>query len=111
MEKVRNQIFFLGGNLRQSSFRSVAYRSTAKLAKLETLRLNRKNAPLPCFPAETSDMEADSMCGDEQAYGLEYSEDSNSEPNVDLQNQYCNSKVLKEMTQGSIKQFPEGFGT
>lgn len=26
----------------------------------------------------------------------EYSEDSNSEPNVDLENQYYNSKALKE---------------
>ena len=30
------------------------------------------------------------------AYIQEYSEDSNSEPNVDLENQYYNSKALKE---------------
>jgi hypothetical protein len=29
-------------------------------------------------------------------YTQEYSEDSNSEPNVDLENQYYNSKALKE---------------
>ncbi|KAK2096102.1 COP9 signalosome complex subunit 2 [Saguinus oedipus] len=42
------------------------------------------------------DMEDDFMCDDEEDYDLEYSEDSNSEPNVDLENQYYNSKTLKE---------------
>lgn len=36
------------------------------------------------------------MCDEEEDYGLEYSEDSNSEPDVDLENQYYNSKALKE---------------
>uniref|UniRef100_A0A8C5XMR1 COP9 signalosome complex subunit 2 n=1 Tax=Microcebus murinus TaxID=30608 RepID=A0A8C5XMR1_MICMU len=43
-----------------------------------------------------SDMEDVFMCNDEEDYDLEYSEDSNSEPNVDLENQYYNSKALKE---------------
>uniref|UniRef100_A0A2K6SF00 COP9 signalosome subunit 2 n=1 Tax=Saimiri boliviensis boliviensis TaxID=39432 RepID=A0A2K6SF00_SAIBB len=43
-----------------------------------------------------SDMEDDFMCDDEEDYDLKYSEDSNSEPNVDLENQYYNSKALKE---------------
>lgn len=63
-----------------------------------------------------SDAEDDYMCEDEEDYGLvsylytalirrqkvnltfsqEYSEDSNSEPDVDLENQYYNSKALKE---------------
>ncbi|GJQ68197.1 hypothetical protein Trydic_g10749 [Trypoxylus dichotomus] len=43
-----------------------------------------------------SDAEDDFMCEDEEDYGLEYSEDSNSEPDVDLENQYYNSKSLKE---------------
>lgn len=38
----------------------------------------------------------DFMCNDEEDYDLEYSEDSNSEPDVDLENQYYNSKSLKE---------------
>ncbi|XP_031618805.1 COP9 signalosome complex subunit 2 isoform X2 [Contarinia nasturtii] len=38
----------------------------------------------------------DFMCDDEEDYGLEYSEDSNSEPDVDLENQYYNSKALKD---------------
>jgi len=42
-----------------------------------------------------SDVEDDFMCEDED-YDLEYSEDSNSEPDVDLENQYYNSKALKE---------------
>jgi len=37
----------------------------------------------------------DFMCDDED-YDLVYSEDSNSEPDVDLENQYYNSKALKE---------------
>lgn len=40
--------------------------------------------------------EDDFMCEEEEDYGLEYSEDSNSEPDVDLENQYYNSKALKE---------------
>ncbi|KAF2363782.1 Proteasome component (PCI) domain [Trinorchestia longiramus] len=43
-----------------------------------------------------SDGEEDFMCDDEEEYDLEYSEDSNSEPDVDLENQYYNSKALKE---------------
>ncbi|XP_034172184.1 COP9 signalosome complex subunit 2 alien isoform X3 [Osmia lignaria lignaria] len=43
-----------------------------------------------------SDGEDDFMCEEEEDYGLEYSEDSNSEPDVDLENQYYNSKALKE---------------
>ncbi|CAG2118000.1 unnamed protein product, partial [Medioppia subpectinata] len=44
-----------------------------------------------------SDPDDDFMCGDdEEDYDLEYSEDSNSEPDVDLENQYYNSKALKE---------------
>nr|CAG4638382.1 EOG090X04DO [Cyclestheria hislopi] len=43
-----------------------------------------------------SDVEDDFMCDDEEDYDLEYSEDSNSEPDVDLENQYYNSKALKE---------------
>ena len=36
------------------------------------------------------------MCDDEEEYDLVYSEESNSEPDVDLENQYYNSKSLKE---------------
>lgn len=37
------------------------------------------------------------MCGDdEEEYDLVYSEESNSEPDVDLENQYYNSKSLKD---------------
>ncbi|XP_077296162.1 COP9 signalosome complex subunit 2 alien isoform X1 [Arctopsyche grandis] len=43
-----------------------------------------------------SDGDDDFMCEEEEDYGLEYSEDSNSEPDVDLENQYYNSKALKE---------------
>nr|CAG4643876.1 EOG090X04DO [Lepidurus arcticus] len=43
-----------------------------------------------------SDGDDDFMCADEEDYDLEYSEDSNSEPDVDLENQYYNSKALKE---------------
>lgn len=43
-----------------------------------------------------SDMDDDFMCDDEEDYDLEYSEDSASEPDVDLENQYYNSKALKE---------------
>ncbi|XP_038079183.1 COP9 signalosome complex subunit 2 [Patiria miniata] len=43
-----------------------------------------------------SDADDDFMCDEEEDYDLEYSEDSNSEPDVDLENQYYNSKALKE---------------
>ncbi|KXJ28781.1 COP9 signalosome complex subunit 2 [Exaiptasia diaphana] len=43
-----------------------------------------------------SDVDDDYMCDDEEDYDLEYSEDSTSEPDVDLENQYYNSKALKE---------------
>merc|ERR1711936_916022 len=36
------------------------------------------------------------IMSDYEDYDLEYSEDSNSEPDVDLENQYYNSKALKE---------------
>ena len=36
------------------------------------------------------------MCDEDEDYDLEYSEESNSEPDVDLENQYYNSKALKE---------------
>ncbi|XP_067928080.1 COP9 signalosome complex subunit 2-like [Watersipora subatra] len=37
----------------------------------------------------------DFMVDDDEEYDLEYSEDSNSEPDVDLENQYYNSKALR----------------
>ena len=43
-----------------------------------------------------SDMEGDFTCNEEEDYDLEYSKDSNSEPNVGWENQYYNSKALKE---------------
>uniref|UniRef100_H2YYA9 COP9 signalosome complex subunit 2 n=1 Tax=Ciona savignyi TaxID=51511 RepID=H2YYA9_CIOSA len=44
-----------------------------------------------------SDMDdGDFMCDSDVDYDLEYSEDDNSEPDVDLENQYYNSKSLKE---------------
>ena len=43
-----------------------------------------------------SDYEDEFMCDEDEDYDLEYSEDSNSEPDVDLENQYYNSKALKE---------------
>lgn len=46
------------------------------------------------------------MCDDEEEYDLEYSEDSASEPDVDLENQYYNSKALKEDNpKGSLESF------
>ncbi|CAG0890637.1 unnamed protein product [Darwinula stevensoni] len=43
---------------------------------------------------------------DDEEYDLEYSEDSNSEPDVDLENQYYNSKALKEEDpKGALKAF------
>ncbi|CAK9304267.1 unnamed protein product [Gordionus sp. m RMFG-2023] len=40
--------------------------------------------------------EDDFMCDDDEEYDLQYSEESNDEPDVDLENQYYNSKALKE---------------
>eukprot|EP00126_Sphaerothecum_destruens_P012999 Sdes_comp22245_c0_seq1m20741 len=40
--------------------------------------------------------EDDFMCDSEEDYGFEYEEESSSEPDVDLENQYYNSKALKE---------------
>ena len=40
--------------------------------------------------------DVDDFMGDDEEYDLEYSEESNSEPDVDLENQYYNSKALKE---------------
>jgi len=52
-----------------------------------------------------SDYDDDYMVEDED-YDLEYSEDSNSEPDVDLENQYYNSKSLKENNpQGALESF------
>jgi hypothetical protein len=39
----------------------------------------------------------DDFMAEDKDYDLEYSEDSNSEPDVDLENQYYNSKSLKEL--------------
>jgi len=51
-----------------------------------------------------SDFEDDFM--DDEDYDLEYSEDSNSEPDVDLENQYYNSKGLKETSpQAALESF------
>ena len=52
--------------------------------------------PPPPVPAKMSDMEGDFTCNEEEDYDLEYSKDSNSEPNVGWENQYYNSKALKE---------------
>lgn len=41
-------------------------------------------------------MDDDDFMDDEEGYDLEYSTDSNSEPDVDLVNQYYTSKTLKE---------------
>lgn len=41
-------------------------------------------------------MSDDDFMDDDEEYDLEYSTDSNSEPDVDLENQYYNSKALKE---------------
>ncbi|CAG0915997.1 unnamed protein product [Notodromas monacha] len=43
-----------------------------------------------------SDFDDDFNVADDEDYDLEYSEDSNSEPDVDLENQYYSSKSLKE---------------
>jgi len=48
-----------------------------------------------------SDYEDEFMCDEDEDYDLEYSEDSNSEPDVDLENQYYNSKALKEDDPGA----------
>lgn len=51
-------------------------------------------------------MSDDDFMDDDEEYDLEYSTDSNSEPDVDLENQYYNSKALKEDDPGSaIKSF------
>lgn len=42
-------------------------------------------------------MDDDDLMQSDEDYGLEYSEDSGSEPDVDLENQYYNSKSMKEM--------------
>jgi len=48
----------------------------------------------------------DDFMADEEDYDLEYSEDSNSEPDVDLENQYYQSKGLKESNpQGALESF------
>lgn len=53
-----------------------------------------------------SDNDNDFMCDDEEDYDLEYSEDSNSEPDVDLENQYYNSKAMKETNpEGALTSF------
>ncbi|EHB15263.1 COP9 signalosome complex subunit 2 [Heterocephalus glaber] len=57
-----------------------------------------------------SDTEDDFTC-DEEDYNLEYSEDSNSEPNVDLENQYYNSKALKEDHPKTALRSFQGSGT
>ncbi|XP_029943881.1 COP9 signalosome complex subunit 2 isoform X1 [Salarias fasciatus] len=67
---------------------TAAKHSTGRAAV--SLRITPRNT------IKMSDMEDDFMCDDEEDYDLEYSEDSNSEPNVDLENQYYNSKALKE---------------
>lgn len=41
-------------------------------------------------------MDDDFMCDEDDDYDLEYEEDTNSEPDVDLENQYYNSKAMKE---------------
>ena len=37
----------------------------------------------------------------------EYSEDSNSEPDVDLENQYYNSKALKDIPEKALESFQQ----
>jgi len=57
------------------------------------------------FAEKMSDYDDDFMAEDED-YDLEYSEDSNSEPDVDLENQYYNSKSLKENNpKGALESF------
>jgi len=57
------------------------------------------------YKREMSDYDDDFMAEDED-YDLEYSEDSNSEPDVDLENQYYNSKSLKENNpKGALESF------
>ncbi|UYV73838.1 COPS2 [Cordylochernes scorpioides] len=51
------------------------------------------NSDCPKKPPTTTQ---DQDCPDIQDHTTEYSEDSNSEPDVDLENQYYNSKSLKE---------------
>ncbi|KAG9510030.1 COP9 signalosome complex subunit 2, partial [Fragariocoptes setiger] len=40
--------------------------------------------------------DADFMCDDQEEYDLDFSDNSNSEPDVDLENQYYTSKSIKE---------------
>ncbi|XP_028411209.1 COP9 signalosome complex subunit 2 [Dendronephthya gigantea] len=53
-----------------------------------------------------SDMDDDFMCDEDDDYDLEYEEDTNSEPDVDLENQYYNSKAMKENDpKGALESF------
>ena len=63
--------------------------------KIKILTTPKNNSRFQ-FVSKMSDMDDDFMCDDEEDYDLEYSEDSASEPDVDLENQYYNSKALKE---------------
>ncbi|XP_064785235.1 COP9 signalosome complex subunit 2-like isoform X2 [Oncorhynchus masou masou] len=82
------------------TLRSKAFTADDVEALVSLLRLSAATSKvaidLASFVVKMSDMEDDFMCDDEEDYDLEYSEDSNSEPNVDLENQYYNSKALKE---------------
>ncbi|KAH7644367.1 COP9 signalosome complex subunit 2 alien [Dermatophagoides farinae] len=50
----------------------------------------------------------DFMCDNsDDSYDLEYSEDSNSEPDVDLENQYYNSKALKDTPEKALESFQQ----
>ena len=44
-----------------------------------------------------SDYEDEYMCNEDEDYDLEYSEDSNSEPDVDLENQVHHLKIPREI--------------
>ena len=59
--------------------------------------------------SDFEDDDDDYMCGGDdgdEEYDLEYSEDSNSEPDVDLENQYYNSKALKDQSpEEALKSF------
>ena len=47
----------------------------------------------------------DFMVDDDEDYDLEYDEDSTSEPDVDLENQYYNSKALKDTPELALDSF------
>lgn len=47
----------------------------------------------------------DFMVDDDEDYDLEYDEDSTSEPDVDLENQYYNSKALKETPELALESY------